>query len=430
MSDNNKKEKDYSGESRELLRKFVEELNSSDIREGKYPELASEDLKYTAMLQGKRLNEKNADISYYYSTENVLNGSAVKLDKDTNYVTRMPFYIADSKTEYSVGGKVRKREKMMKTMYANAIWLINQNKKETYSCPGCGAVSTVKELLSGCPFCHNRFLMSDLYPKITNYYDRNAKGTIDSTVLPFSLLGIIIVMCIYGYFYYGNAAAIFASADMSQKIVQGVILLAAAVIGFLSGYILKALANIIFVLTYALVYLPSVIRLIRTKRKLPEFMRGFEKNFALDHFIGKLIYLIRMMVYSDDYENCAVYYGEPTENRCKDIIDMSYFGFVNAKNFYIENDYAYLDMDVRMYTYNCKGFRVTKKSEVFDLLIYKSIHAETDYGFSIHKIECRNCGGSFDATKEKFCPFCHSDYNLPDYDWVIKSFKRRSDKVR
>lgn len=420
-------EKDYDKESREILKTFVGELNSSDIREGEYPKLASTDLKYTALLQSKRLNEKNAAIRYHYNTDSAINGSAIKLDKDTRYITRMPFYIAESTTEYAVGGKVKKREKLQKTMFANVIWLIdqNQNKNETYSCPNCGAVSTVKELLSGCPYCQTRFMMSDLFPKITNYYDRDTKGTIHSTLLPFSLLGILIIMCIYGILNQDTLTTVFTSDDLTGKIIQGALLFGCAVVGALSGYILKAAANFLYILLYAIVFLPSVFRLVKTKRKLPEFMRGFEKNFTLDHFIGKLIYLIRTMVYSEDYENCAVYCGEPAENRCKDIIDMSYFGFVNARNYYIENDNAYVDMDVRMYTYNCKGHRVSKKSEVFQLLIYKSIHAETDYGFSIHKIECRNCGSSFDAAREKHCPFCQSEYNLSDYDWVIKEFRKK-----
>lgn len=101
-------EKYYNKESREILKKFVRELNSSNIREGEYPELASADLKYTALLQSKRLNEKNVDIHYDYNTDSTINGSAIKLDKDTRYITRMPFYITESKTRYSVGGKVKK----------------------------------------------------------------------------------------------------------------------------------------------------------------------------------------------------------------------------------------------------------------------------------------------------------------------------------
>ncbi len=432
MSDNQSTiEKDYSKESREILRKFVEQLNSSDIRNGEYPELASTDLKYTSSLQSKRLEEKDASIHYNYDTESVINGSAIKLDKDTHYITRMPFYIAQSKTEYSVGGKVKRKENLLKTMFANVIWLIDQNvsqnnnKNETYCCPNCGATSTVKQLLSGCPFCQTRFMMSDLFPKVTNYYDADTKGTIHSTVLPFSLFGILVILCIYGLTSYDTLMTTFTSDNMTHKIIQAVLLLGCCIIGFLSGYVLKVLANIIYILSYTIFYLPSLFRMIKTKRKLPEFMRNFEKNFTLDYFIGKLIYLARTMVYSEDYENCAVYCGEPMENTCKNIIDMTYWGFINAKKFYIQDDHAYIDIDLFMQTIYCKGRHISKKSDWFNFLICKSIHAETDHGFSIHKIECKSCGASFDATREKHCPYCNSNYDLSDYDWVIKRFKKK-----
>ena len=105
--DNETKEK-YDEDSRKILKKFIEQLNSCSISKGEYPKLASADLKYTAMLQGKRLREKHADISYNYITENAINTVAHKLDKDTRYITRFPFYMMKSTTEYSVNGKVKK----------------------------------------------------------------------------------------------------------------------------------------------------------------------------------------------------------------------------------------------------------------------------------------------------------------------------------
>ena len=399
--DNETKEK-YDEDSRKILKKFIEQLNSCNISKGEYPKLASADLKYTAMLQSNRLREKDVDINYNYITENAINTVAHKLDKDTRYITRFPFYMMKSTTEYSVNGQVKKRDKRDKTFFANVIWLLGQNKDETYCCPNCGAVSTVRELLMGCPYCKTKFLMSDLYPSITHYYDFGTKdGQINSTALPFSLLGIplaLTIMWIYGLFDYNSLQAAFASGDLYQQIVQCTLILGGAVAGFIAGPLLKIIANILYAFLRPLFYIRELIGLFKTKHKLPEFMRNFEKNFTLDYFVGKLVYLIRMMVYSDNYDNCAVYCGEPIENCCKDIIDMTYHSLINAKKMYIENNYAYIDMDVYMYTYTCKGNRIKKKLDVFNLLICKSIHAEDDYGFSLHKIECKNCGASFDAT--------------------------------
>ncbi len=36
-------------------------------------------------------------------------------------------------------------------------------------CSNCGAVSSIKELLNGCKNCGTRFIMDDLFPKVTNF---------------------------------------------------------------------------------------------------------------------------------------------------------------------------------------------------------------------------------------------------------------------
>lgn len=48
--------------------------------------------------------------------------------------------------------------------------LENQNSEVACSCPNCGAVSNVRELLNGCKNCKTRFIMDDLFPKVTNFY--------------------------------------------------------------------------------------------------------------------------------------------------------------------------------------------------------------------------------------------------------------------
>lgn len=40
-----------------------------------------------------------------------------------------------------------------------------------YVCPNCGSISKLEVLQeTGCPYCGTRYLMKDLYPKVTNYY--------------------------------------------------------------------------------------------------------------------------------------------------------------------------------------------------------------------------------------------------------------------
>ena len=42
--------------------------------------------------------------------------------------------------------------------------------EDTYSCPNCGAIATIKEFQDGCKSCGTSFKMSDLFPKVSNYF--------------------------------------------------------------------------------------------------------------------------------------------------------------------------------------------------------------------------------------------------------------------
>ncbi|RHW02481.1 hypothetical protein DXA91_00120 [Clostridium sp. OF09-10] len=62
--------------------------------------------------------------------------------------------------------------------------------------PACGAVSQIKALFEGCPYCHTRFLMQDLYPKVANFYSIEdlsySKEEIKRTLTPWCGGGAVI----------------------------------------------------------------------------------------------------------------------------------------------------------------------------------------------------------------------------------------------
>ena len=41
---------------------------------------------------------------------------------------------------------------------------------QPHRCPNCGAVSDVRSLLSGCSYCGTKFVMSDLFPVVNNFW--------------------------------------------------------------------------------------------------------------------------------------------------------------------------------------------------------------------------------------------------------------------
>lgn len=66
-------------------------------------------------------------------------------------------------------------QKIVRTMFYQTILDSDENGETIQSllcsCPNCGVVSPVSVLQeTGCPYCKTRFLISELYPRVCNYF--------------------------------------------------------------------------------------------------------------------------------------------------------------------------------------------------------------------------------------------------------------------
>ena len=68
-----------------------------------------------------------------------------------------------------------------------------------------------------------------------------------------------------------------------------------------------------------------------------------------------------------------------------------------------------------------KNHKLTPISKV----LRKNITVPIQMNFSITKINCKSCGASFDATKQRTCPNCDSKYEMVDDDWVIMQITKK-----
>lgn len=154
---------------------------------------------------------------------------------------------------------------------------------------------------------------------------------------------------------------------------------------------------------------------------MPAFIKKYEPDFSSDYFIGKFISLTNTMIYSDDHKNLAICNGSE-HKKYSDIIDTRWQGFFYLNQAYEQDGSLYLDIDMPMFTIHCKNKKLVSGKKFFHLLLCKKISAGTDYAFSIHAVNCKNCGASFNAAREKFCPHCKGEFHLPDYDWTVLQF--------
>ena len=285
----------------------------------------------------------------------------------------------------------------------------------------------MQDLLTGCKSCGTRFIIDDLFPKVTNFYHIKDEVDLIRKILKPSMLicvlGMIATVMSYSLISnINNGNIVQGSDDFVFQIVQCVIV--GLIYGTVSGYILWAAFILIWMMIGAIKSLFLLGPHVRAKTQLPKVMRQIDPNFSYEFFIGKVINLMKLMIFSDDYTNLAAYDGKPMQNTFKDIVDISYDGTVRYNTLKTDGNYCYVDITVYTTVTKVDGGVLKSSKEKFRVVVCKNIHAIANAGFSIKNVNCRSCGGSFDATREHNCPYCGNPYHLGNDDWVVIEFNK------
>ncbi len=410
--------KPYQTKEERIYRAFADELKEWS-RAGTKPSLGNQDISYYLELQEERLKERGLKMEYQMK----LRGE--HLDKIYSTFYRDPVYtnvFAVSryllKTTFFREGKTVYERKEPQNFFLTITKMDQQRPEENCCCPNCGVVSPVKELLEGCPHCHTRFLMSDLFPKVTGYFFQldfalNSKEY-HAKVRKWVIGGILAIFLLFWVF------ALIQGQDF--PILQ--VLLGSIPVGAFTGYLLMSLNMAVGFFGYAERNMPQFIRTAGTKGKLSRLLQPYDKSFSYEYFTGRILSLLKVMIYSDQIKNLAVYVGEEKIPDCSDIVESVYQGSMRLNRKWMEKGYCYLDLSIDMINTYDAG-RIYRKNDRFRMVVCKKLRRDSDFGFSIKKVQCGGCRGSFDATRERFCPYCGREYYLKDDDWVVVKFHKK-----
>ena len=418
-----------NNENTEIVDKFIDEY-AQWHNTGKTPDMGSLDVNYTLELQKKRLDENNVRKEVVFDTKESSFKQALKCFTVTDrgdYKSDVACKDYKVTETFFVNNKKKKKRKNKRNFYATITRLLNQNAGGAVACPNCGAISDVQDLLTGCKSCGTRFIIDDLFPKVTNFYHIKDEADLIRKILKPSMLicvlGMIATVMSYSLISnINNGNIVQGSDDFVFQIVQCVIV--GLIYGTVSGYILWAAFILIWMMIGAIKSLFLLGPHVRAKTQLPKVMRQIDPNFSYEFFIGKVINLMKLMIFSDDYTNLAAYDGKPMQNTFKDIVDISYDGTVRYNTLKTDGNYCYVDITVYTTVTKVDGGALKSSKEKFRVVVCKNIHAIANAGFSIKNVNCRSCGGSFDATREHNCPYCGTPYHLGNDDWVVVDFKR------
>lgn len=402
--------------ARGMYDRFAQELNAwhqNDI----VPTCCDGDTLYFLKLQKERLNKKGLKMTdQIMPVKGTGFGTATLSRQSLWYTTDMTYENIHRKIRFeNVQGRVYERE-VEQIMYEIIAHTPNdaQLANITTTCPNCGAVSSVANLEEGCKYCGTHFKIKDLFPRVVNLFFLKNKSTaatsgIFQKTIFFTMLAVFVVMF---------SITLFGGTD-SLPVVLATSFFAA---GFGGGILGLILADILVIFIAAdndgMKHVP-LFKWTGSKRKITNAMKMYDPNFSFDKFEGQIVALIRMAVFAEHPENLACYYAGQRDPGFSDILEMTYTNATCLNRIWMEGNVLHMSLRTWWINYSEHQGKVQKTGDCIDVEISRNVAMMEPPGFSITSVGCANCGGSFDAVRQKNCPYCGTEYHMENAGWVI-----------
>ena len=287
-------------------------------------------------------------------------------------------------------------------------------------CPHCGAPSTLGELQAGCKHCGTHFLMSELYPKVMNYFifenhdserqkrknKRDLIRLITMCILPLTVIEIIL--------------SLLTKQDRSPIFSVLLGLFGGIFGGAMFGGILFVFKKLFEVFGLMGKGLRGGGHTVSTLLHANQIKKN-DPEFSSEYFRDKIISLFRMAVYSKDAAELACCRCRCPET-ASDIIEAQLFNF-NINSCRITDMVCDAEVTLYLDCLHCTNGKIINKSDKYVMHLRKRIKRPTELGFSFAAVSCPSCGASFDGRNVKACPYCHSAYLHEEHDWIVTDIK-------
>ena len=397
-------------ELNESYGRFVEQL-SGWYSGGELPQLASQDMRYILQLQRQKLNSLGLDMQCELKKTSI--------DKaDVGSITFSDRVF----TNNIVGGNINMIRSIGSsqsnvyndTQQIGLTAIIQDLKKDTQpssnmplSCPHCGVASTLGELEDGCKYCGTKFVMSELYPKVSNFFiirheDKAEKSKTNKREMAAIMAGCFIPLVLL--------MALIGNGNIVEKILSAVF--ASAIIGFMIFGLKKLFETFALMGKNARGGSRTISTLVRLNK-----IKQFDPEFSGEYFRDKAISLFRMAAYSNDPTQLACCNCQCPEETA-DIIEADIFN-LNVNSCEINGDVCDVETTLFLDCLHYTNGRIVYTPDKFHMSVRKRLKKPTELGFSFSAVSCPSCGASFDAHNVKACPYCHTQYNHEENDWVI-----------
>lgn len=293
-------------------------------------------------------------------------------------------------------------------------------KDQLYNCPNCGSIETLEQLSEeGCSYCHTRYEISELFPKVLNFYTLDALPESRAFYrILYALVGIP-ALCIAALPLIKN----FLDPTIDKNILVLIMTLIWAALYFVFAcifiYLFVSFIFMIYVMVYAMLTMPFGLKMSRLKRKAKRYLKKIDPDFSYDYIESKAVTLLRTLAFSDDPQKLTIYDGKPLGDLFENVVDINYRGVFGLRKKHDDAENHIMTVELPMEVLIMKGNKIVKKNKNYQMVMSHSKSSPIRYNFSIDLVSCKSCGASFDAFETDHCPYCNSHYELKRDDWVV-----------
>ena len=409
----------FSGDLFETFCREYQDLLGSDNRSLSM----IDDLQYAIELQKKRLESKGLRMECEITPRGHFpHGEISREWSDGMFRSHMDIRSCNWKRRIFEGTKKVFQDSQDKMLYTTATDLITSARNvenETYTCPNCGNVTTIGKLREGCPYCGTHFELQDLYPRVGGFYYVKEIGGTEQEVKKDVFRYMIPCAAVLGAF--GLIVSLFNGEENKVLWILGLLFLTAfsAGTGAVMGYFVWAslkIGSIFYEAIRALQLLPGVMG---SKKRYENELKNSTPDFSFDYFANKVGTLAKMLVFSENPAALPVCVGDHINNPYSDVVDALFRGPVIIRSFKKEGNYCHIKADAEFDLLYKTKLGYFNRRQYVTLFLARDMTQPLRKYYSVKKVSCRNCGGSFDASRHDHCPFCGTEYDIRTEDWFV-----------
>lgn len=308
-----------------------------------------------------------------------------------------------------------------------------------FICPDCGAVSTMTELIKGCPYCGTAFLMEELQDRVCSF-STSSSPEMDEALFHLRLGQIInwiaflfaVIEILFGFFPMMYEVFIVERAELYEFPFALFLSFSSTLLLFFIAVVfnwtitlpVRAIGHKIYQKRREKRSLDHQV-MERNRQILPE-VRQKDPQFSMESFFSNVRNKIAAIHYSGKYQQADVFTSADLSAAVEQYKDVAecIWGPMELISFEVEGDYKTAIVETWLTLLRWDGGKIIKSGEKLRLQLKRYRKETRENPFGIHVPVCSHCGASVNLLSGNRCAHCGRELNFMHLDWCITAYQQ------